>query len=263
MTNCPDLPPLDQLRARYGDQTLAVLFDWLKRPRPPELLAIDLQRPDDALAQRRLSLSGRVMMDVEETLLSNRVARLVLSSIQESLPQSALVQNDGKVILRRAGWLSPLGALTLWPRLLFEINRADALPGFSWAEAYHVTHLPGFESMVVTIALDRADQDGCSELAIGHFPATRLVRDGARAVIRQWWTRRAQSGQPCWAFLFDTGEVDESTAWSWAAEVWDVATGAPRLGLAQTDTRIYGLDPWDPSVGGMNRHRQTQNGEPG
>jgi hypothetical protein len=225
-------------------------------------IASGIRLPDAGRTQGRMSLLGGPAMGTEETALSNAVARLVLSSIQQNLPQSGVMQQDGGLILSRSDWPTPPGALTLWPRLLFEVNRADAVPGFTWPEAYHATHLPGFEIIVVTVALDSAALYGYSELAIGRYPAARSLNDGAREVIREWWTLPARTGQPCWAFLFDTGEVDEATAWSWAAEVWDVGTGEPRLGAARADEdfgRFVSGREMERRAGGT---RQTKHGGP-
>ncbi len=58
--------------------------------------------------------------------------------------------------------------------------------------------------------------------------ADGAVLEGAHRVIFDWWKGQADGyEQHRWAYLFNTGDVDEATAESWADEIWDPETGEP------------------------------------
>ncbi len=224
MTDRPHLPPFARLRRQYDDRTLALVYDWLGVARPPALrnLALSLA-PDD--------LGFDLGFDLP---LSNTVARCVLASIQAELPQWALVHADNTITLGRNDWPEGTSGAEFAPVFLFEVNWADSAPGFSWPEAYHATHLPGFDVVVVTAAVDSSDNYGYTELAIGWFPAHKPLEEGARAVILDWW-RRVRLPMARWVYLFDTGVIEDATACAWAVELWDAETGEP-LGQTEADT---------------------------
>jgi hypothetical protein len=219
----PNHLPLESLRGLYDDIELAILHDWLQIPRPALLADIDLQGAfyDEEPAAGPIRLLPGPNGGTGEYTLSNAVARLLLSEIQNRLPQWAAVRANGDVILarhftpRRRGKLQPL------PRFLFMINWADSGPGFSWPESYHVAYLPGFERYVVTASQDSPDMHGYTDEAIGHFPQDEDVESGVHRVITGWWQGQLDGGdQQRWEYLFDVGEIDAETAEQWADEVW-------------------------------------------
>ena len=69
---------------------------------------------------------------------------------------------------------------------------------------------------------------GYTDEAIGHFPAGEDIAGGVHRVILDWWEWQVNEGnQHCWQNLFETGDVDATTAMLWASEVWDTDTGEP------------------------------------
>ena len=222
---------LQQLLQIYDEVELAIVFDWFGLARPPVLNAVDLKLygenefPEEAAGRVRLMRSDGGFSD--QNSLSNAVARLLLSEIQGRLPQWGVAHGDGTVNLARAYAPRRDATIDFMPRFLFEINWADSGPGFSWPEAYHVTYVPGFDRYVVTASQDSPDMHGYTDEAIGHFAPEEGQEDGAGRVIRAWWQRQADDGQPGWAYLFNVGEINADTAQRWADEVWDPETGEP------------------------------------
>ncbi len=165
------------------------------------------QIPDDAMASQ----------------LQIAVARVLLNSIQGSLPQWAGVRENGELILNRKEIQRHPDAtkLTLNPRLVCCINWADSGPGFSWPESYHVTYIPGFEKFIVTSSRDGADAFGCADHALGWGAATEGELLVAKRVVQGFWEhQRNEWDQERWAYLFDEGLINRATANSWAEEIW-------------------------------------------
>jgi len=231
---------LEELRTLYDDMELAILFDWLELPRPEalpdqDLVADGIDLEDCEEGPVRLIRSADGYND--DNALSNAVARLVLSGIQRRLPQWALVGADGSVVLGRQPMPRRKSNIGLLPRFLCMINWADSGPGFSWPESYHATYLPGFDCYVVTASQDSPEMHGYTEEAIGHFRADCAVEEGSHRVIVDWWCWQAREcSQHRWAYLFETGEIDDETASAWAAEVWDEDTDEPLGDLNQRST---------------------------
>lgn len=165
------------------------------------------QIPDDAMASQ----------------LQIAVARVLLNSIQGSLPQWAGVRENGELLLNRKEIQRHPDAtkLTLNPRLVCCINWADSGPGFSWPESYHVTYIPGFEKFIVTSSRDGADAFGCADHALGWGAATEGELLVAKRVVQGFWEhQRNEWDQERWAYLFDEGLINRATANSWAEEIW-------------------------------------------
>ncbi len=100
--------------------------------------------------------------------------------------------------------------LTLEPQLVCCINWADSGPGYSWPESYHVTS-----------PRDGADAFGCADHALGWGSAAEGELLVAKRIIQGFWEhQRNEWDQERWAYLFDEGLVNETTANSWAEEVW-------------------------------------------
>jgi hypothetical protein len=165
------------------------------------------QIPDDAMASQ----------------LQIAVARVLLNSIQGSLPQWAGVRENGELVLNRKEIQRHPDAtkLTLNPRLVCCINWADSGPGFSWPESYHLTYIPGFEKFIVTSSRDGADAFGCADHALGWGAATEGELLVAKRVVQGFWEhQRNEWDQERWAYLFDEGLINRATANSWAEEIW-------------------------------------------
>ena len=165
------------------------------------------QIPDDAMASQ----------------LQIAVARVLLNSIQGSLPQWAGVRENGELVLNRKEIQRHPDAtkLTLNPRLVCCINWADSGPGFSWPESYHVTDIPGFEKFIVTSSRDGADAFGCADHALGWGAVAEGELLVAKRVVQSFWEhQRNEWDQERWAYLFDEGLINRATANSWAEEIW-------------------------------------------
>ena len=225
--------PLQEL---YDLGELAILFDWLELSRPEWLADLEHEwqdrtdGDDEARGPIRLRPSDSGRQNIPAGL-SNAVARLVLSGIQNRLPQWAVGSGDGHMHFareytgRRNGQVEPL------PRFLFGINWADSGPGFSWPEDYYATYLPGFDIYVITASQDSPDVHGYTDEAIGTAPTDLPVATGAKSVVQEWWQSQADYGQYRWEYVWTEGEISSGAAKAWADEIWDEETGEP-LGRA-------------------------------
>ena len=111
--------------------------------------------------------------------------------------------------------------LTLDPQLVCCINWADSGPGYSWPESYHVTYIPGLEKFIVTSSRDGADAFGCADHALGWGSAAEGELLVAKRIIQGFWEhQRNEWDQERWAYLFDEGLINKTTANSWAEAVW-------------------------------------------
>ena len=216
---------LPQLKRLYDDIELALVFDWLGVERPKALRRIDVEAETgdfDEESEGSVRPMRSVHGDYGELALRNAVARLVLSEIQDRLPQWAHYNGDGEVTLGRKDFRHRPRKGGKRPRFLFEINWADSGPGFCWPEAYHVADLPGFGVLVVTASQDSPDVHGYTDEAIGSFCQDEPVLEDCRKVITGWWWRRQLNEweQHRWAELLRTGKVRSEVAEAWAHEVW-------------------------------------------
>jgi hypothetical protein len=150
--------------------------------------------------------------------LAIAVAQILLHHVQATLPQWASIGE--KVILNRKAHKRHKDARLIFnPQLVCTINWADSGPGLSWPESYHVTYLPGFDKFVVTASRDGPDAWGCADHAIGVADGSLNSVEAAQPVIIEFW-RGLSWSQPRWAYLFDEGLVNNTTANVWADEVW-------------------------------------------
>ena len=103
--------------------------------------------------------------------LQAAVAQVLLHGVQHRLPNWG-GWDATRFVLARAYCRRAAGqTLALVPQHLFTINWADSGPGLSWPEAYHLVYIPGYERCVVTASRDGDDLWGCTDHAIGFFPA--------------------------------------------------------------------------------------------
>ena len=166
---------------------------------------------------------NNIPLDAMASPLQIAVARVLLNPIQASLPQWAAVRESGEVLLNRKEIQRHPQAvrLTLEPQLVCCINWADSGPGYSWPESYHVTYIPGLEKFIVTASRDGADAFGCADHALGWGSAAEGELLVAKRIIQGFWEhQRNEWDQECWAYLFDEGLINETTANSWAEEIW-------------------------------------------
>lgn len=223
---------IDLLLRLYDPVELAIVFDWLGMERPPQLASAVLDwtadgtTPADPAAKDTVGHPIRLMPTMDgdtgsELSFSNAVARLVLSAIQDRLPQWAVSMEFGQPIFgrditaKRAAHVEPL------PRHLFTINWADSGPGYSWPEAYYATPLPGFDCLVITASEDSPDAYGYADLAIGTGPVGVPIAESAGPVIKSWWTMQANEwNQQRWEYFWHADEIDSSYADAWADEAW-------------------------------------------
>lgn len=230
---------MDQLLELYDRGELAILFDWLQVPRPPQLKELEHEwqtsfEDEDEEKATKYPVRLRVSEDGGKDLpgaLSNAVARLVLGGIQGRLPQWAVGYESGHIDFGRQYAPRRGGKVDLMPRFLFGINWADSGPGMSWPEDYYATYLPGLDLYVVTASQDSADMHGYTDEAIGKASVGLPIEDAVRPAIQGWWSMQANEwNQQQWAYVWTTGEIDTSTAEVWASNVWDAETGEPLQG---------------------------------
>jgi hypothetical protein len=161
--------------------------------------------------------------DYNEWTLSNFVARLALSGIQDRLPQWAVIHPDGTVDLNRGKFHEAVRKLSLWPQLLFEIDWGGA-PGFSNPEAYYLTYFPIFDRFVVTASGDGPEGfSGYPDQAIGWIMRDTAIVTGVRGIMLEFWRDVYDyAGNPdyAWESIFKTGLVDAATALEWRREIW-------------------------------------------
>lgn len=208
---------LEMLQVLFSPTERAILFDHFEIARPKAIADIDIyEQPNygGLWVSEKLAATERGIEAV--------VAQLALYKIQNSLPQCGIV-NDSGVTLTRQPFVDSSRTVFLFPQHLFTINWADSGPGLSWPEAYHVTYFPGFERQVVTASMDSSDVWGVTEMAIGSFEVDVPIREGCRNTLCNWWEAQCNPDAGKWAYVWDEGIINTSTANEWADSVWDEA----------------------------------------
>lgn len=216
-------PP--DIRTSYTPIKRALIAAYLgyPDPAPHEIEGIDIHETVDP-DEWNESVKGIAPLENhhggQEMMLENAVARICLEPVAP-LPTWASISN-GKVTRAR-----PRRRRTALrshrprrPLHLFTTNWADSGPGFSWPEKYYAARLPGYEVCIVTGSADSPDAHGYCDFALGWYAGGVSDVEPAGRIIRGWWSRQAGWGQQRWAYLFDTGAVDEQTAEQWADAVW-------------------------------------------
>ena len=163
-----------------------------------------------------------VPTELDPTRTQVAVAQILLSAIQADLPNWGCTNADGELEVGRFSHRRlPDAKLNFNPKHVCTINWADSGPGFSWPEAYYITYLPGFNCHVVTASRDGIDAYGCLDHAIGFIDGHLAVIDAAKQIIiKSWVDQRTEYDQERWAYLFNEGLIDKSTAKAWADEAW-------------------------------------------
>ena len=164
----------------------------------------------------------RVPTEIEITRNEVAVAQILLSQIQENLPNWGFTNDDGDVEVSRLPHRRlPDAKLNFNPQHVCTLNWADSGPGFSWPEAYYITYLPSFNCHVVTASRDGADAYGCTDHAIGFIKGgSESVEAAKQVIIKSWVSQRTTYDQERWSYLFNEGLIDNATAQAWADEVW-------------------------------------------
>ncbi len=201
---------------------LAILHDYFGIPRPAalrrvtedELCGLDLDTDDSAL----IRLAGRPRAG-DAKPLQDAVARLVLSGIQEQLPQWAVGGEDGWLVGRRPRRAARRVEETLTVRL-FSINWATSGFACDWPEVYHAARVPWFDRWVVTLSTDTSDGYGTTDLAIGHFADGEPWEDAVRRILVAWWREGAEAGGERFESIEDACAIDDAVVEAWAEEVW-------------------------------------------
>jgi hypothetical protein len=215
------------LKPRTGDPALASLYE----------------EPDDD-GTEALPHAGPIRLHRFEacepaTELTEAVARICLSGVQERLPQWAACCGEA-VVLGRAAFASPDRTFTpLNAERLLCINWADSGPGFSWPEDYFVTLLPGFGRYVVTASADSTDAYGVTDFALGWFRTSEGRLVGSRRILLRWWRRAAECGGGPWASLFQEGLVDSASALRLRRRAWIKSDERSAAGSQSRGNRRY------------------------
>lgn len=200
------------LKPRRGDPALAELYET-----PDETVdRNDWDTPRTGPVRLR-------HLDVAEpvTELNEAVARICLSEVQDRLPQWSCSSPERGFVLGRARFAAPERTFTpLNPERLLCINWADSGPGFSWPEDYNVTRLPGFGRYVVTASADSPDAYGVTDFALGWVRDTEDRIEGSKRVLLRWWRWNVGYGTGPWAYLFNTGLINEGEAYRMRRRAW-------------------------------------------
>ena len=163
-----------------------------------------------------------VPTELDPTRTQVAVAQILLSAIQDDLPNWGCTNADGELEVGRFPHRRlPDARLNFNPQHVCTINWADSGPGFSWPEAYYITYLPSFKSHVVTASRDGVDAYGCLDHAIGFVEGNAEVTEAAKQTIVAFWQHQHENfDQERWAYLFNEGLIDKATAQAWADEAW-------------------------------------------
>ena len=157
---------------------------------------------------------------------SNKVAEIVLSSVQGRLPQGVSIREDGSSVIGRKTWHCqvPMRNDLLFPTHLLDINWDDSQPGFSWPESYYASILPGYNVYVVTVSQGSGGFNGYYDVAVGFFPVDETGQISAKAslVLQAWWQSPRQTLKKSgWTELLKSGQIDAETALRLRDEVWN------------------------------------------
>lgn len=206
---------LDQL---FHPVEHAIISKWLGIEPPVFARDINIYTPElpDGVIGIERDTSGQL----SEFSISNTVARIVLSTIQQGLPQWSAHDGDG-IVYGRYPYAKHSGRVSLLPQFLFGINWASTAPGFSWPVDYYVGFLPFYDVHVVTASADSPDAFGYNDLALGYFQAGEDILTGSERVIRDNWQRQFDEWQQQrWENLWGIGLISEGRANTLADSVW-------------------------------------------
>ncbi len=161
---------------------------------------------------------------------ANRVAELVLSSIQGQLPQGLSIQEDGSTVIERKTWVLPpvrMRSDLFCPMHLFDVDWAeDSFSEILWLESYYVTLLPGYNVYAVTFSQGSPSSYDYCDLAIGCFKVDEPgeIAGKAATIIEGWWQFQFNTwSQWAWREVVNPGLIDAGLACRMREEVWNNA----------------------------------------
>jgi hypothetical protein len=169
------------------------------------------------IGRTKAAETGEEFTTCGDIQLDNRVALILLNTVESQLPNYGVVDSEGEVSMGRNR--SPLVArkLQLLPSLLFSIDWASTAPGVSWPESYFVTYVPAGNISIVTTSKDDDEIWGYADLAVGFCRAARTPEFGVKKIIQSWWKRGCgdrEVGQG-WETFWSAGLIDKSRAEKW------------------------------------------------
>ena len=210
---------LDQL---FHPVEHAIICKWLGLELPESSSNINIFTPGlpDGVVGPERDMGG----ELSEFTISNAVARIVLSVVQQRLPQWSAHGVDG-IVYGRYPFKKHSGKINVLPQFLFGINWASTAPGFSWPVDYYVGFLPCYDVYVVTASADSPDAFGYNDLALGHFDAEEDLLTGSERVIGEDWQHQFDEwDQQRWENLWNTGLITGDRAVGLADSVWGKTT---------------------------------------
>lgn len=157
----------------------------------------------------------------EARAVSDAAARLVLSGLEQRLPNYIVRLDTGAIRGARGARRGRRQAVRGMPFMLFGINWADSGPGMSWPEHFHLGWLPGFERWAVTASRDTSEIDGYCDRLLGSFEPCDDPLESACALIQAEWQRQYDDeSQERWVEIFGGGRVSSTTVCTMGDVVW-------------------------------------------
>ena len=157
------------------------------------------------------------------TRVNNAVARLVLETVAESLPNFVLLNHiDDSYITSRPPSARRNRSVASLPTFLFEINWATSGPGFTWEERYHVGYIAEYDVYIVTASQDSDDVYGFCDICIGHFRDSEDHINDSMKIISDWWNGKVQEyGAEIYEDITAVGSATIDQILGITAEVWE------------------------------------------
>jgi len=150
------------------------------------------------------------------------VGRLVLSAVEERLPQMGDILDDiampGRQLRDNSDRYS--ARVQLLPRLLLEINWAEYALGVNSPCAYYATWLPGYYRWVVTASSNSCSSWNHWDRCIGWISDTADFIGGVHDILIREWRNPEFSSNCAWEDLWSSGVVAETQAYDWRNEAW-------------------------------------------
>jgi hypothetical protein len=209
------------IHVMYAPQEIVVLDEFFDVDR-----AQRLEQPDFLTSCNQLGCADSLPSMFSPAAAA--AAKIVLGSVQESLPNWGSVRSNGEVLVsrdtganRHRGAEQP--AVSFEPQFLFLINWADSGPGFSWPMGYYVTWLPGYERYVVTSSSDSPEGNhGYCDLAIDYLGRELdLLQECASIIEGDWSGQLAEWDQPHWQCLLNPGLLNGQEVEAMGNRVWE------------------------------------------
>ncbi len=210
------------IAACFHEVEAAILRRALGRQQPPTDIQLDLWGRSCVLGPGVIRLEpSDEGLDNEARAVSDAAARLLLSGLEERLPNYLVRVPNGSLHAARGARRPRRKVVRGVSILLLGINWADSGPGMSWPEQYYATWLPGFECWCVTASRDSSEVDGYCDRLIGSIDGTQDQLEGVRALVQAEWHRQYEDeSQERWVELLDAGRIGSTSAFEIAAAVW-------------------------------------------